>query len=693
MRNYFVRLNPLSLLKESFEIKPFLLLREAFLSLLPIVLVMNILVLFSGLTSLLEFWGVTDASAINGDDISRLYFFLIPLFVNLSLSSLLAKEKGLDQIGTILIAMVCFFRVSGFLIVNDSAQLISYHGSILTSIPSTWIAVRLLHYFLKFSKIPLTVYQNDINPRLKQTLNLIIPGLLTVAYFEFIGQIINIFLCIDFSGVVAYIDPRFYQLSEILELILYKTISLFTWFIGLHGEHSADGLFRLINDIPNGENYSIRLKTFHDVFMNIGGSGSTFVIPFLILFSKRIKQFKSIARLSLPFSFFNVNEILLFGLPILLNPIFLIPFVVVPFVNMAIALSAVHFGLFHLSLTPVHWMSPPLYSAYAATDGSGLSVLTQFLCLVVDSCIYFPFLLLSSRQYQAPSYLLNLFGEDAHDFIQGEVNHQQERIFIAKQRAKMKNMTSAQQVLKKLRGGQFLLYFQPKFNAQSLELVGLEALLRFQNYKGEILPPTFLPVLYQQGLSKIIDKKVVDLAFLQILRWQSEGLLVPPIALNFDKEFLLDQLAVKEFIDRAKYHNICFYIEITEHTYTVEISALASVVQQLRTAGHRISIDDFGAGYSSLTTLLALKADEIKLDRKLIFAPTKEAQRGQILLSSSIQLCHDLGFSVVAEGVETVRQMNLVQRCGADIIQGYYLGRPMSSTNVSQLFDSVSFHD
>ncbi|MEL6939625.1 MAG: EAL domain-containing protein, partial [Cyanobacteria bacterium J06598_1] len=177
--------------------------------------------------------------------------------------------------------------------------------------------------------------------------------------------------------------------------------------------------------------------------------------------------------------------------------------------------------------------------------------------------------------------------------------------------------------------------------------------------------------------------------FAQVLKWRKHHLAVPPVAINFDKDFLLDTQAIKRFIARAHQHDIRFYIEITEHTYTVEVEALASVISTLRAAGHRISIDDFGTGYSSLTLLLALKADEIKLDRQLVISPEKEEKKGTVLLATSIQLCHDLGFSVVAEGVETEAQMQQVRRCGADIIQGYHLGQPMSAEQVSELFPAV----
>ncbi|MEM9806382.1 MAG: EAL domain-containing protein [Cyanobacteria bacterium P01_D01_bin.56] len=241
-------------------------------------------------------------------------------------------------------------------------------------------------------------------------------------------------------------------------------------------------------------------------------------------------------------------------------------------------------------------------------------------------------------------------------------------------------------MLAQFKGGKLLIYFQPKFKAQTLELVGMEALLRLKDERGNVLLPTFLSTLYQQGLSKAIDSKVIDLVFEQVIAWRKSGISIPTISINFDKDFLLDKLAVNQFINRSKTHNLHFYIEITEHTYTVQLEALASVIIKLRDAGHKISIDDFGAGYSCLTSLLTLNADEIKLDRQLVVPPQGELGRGQILLKSSIDLCHELGFCVVAEGVETKAQLEFLQTCGVDIIQGYHLGKPMHPDEIVSLF-------
>ncbi|NEQ52851.1 MAG: PTS sugar transporter subunit IIC/EAL domain-containing protein [Leptolyngbya sp. SIO3F4] len=544
-------------------------------------------------------------------------------------------------------------------------------------------------FFSQFHCLRLVKTQTNISPRLRKTFNFFLPSLLTIICVETIKYSLESFLNTSFLFYIATSVFQSTSFSDIQELILYKGISLLTWIVGLHGEYTADGIFNLIQEVPTGKANGIDLKKFHDVFMNIGGSGSTFAIPFIILLTRQTQYLKSIARLSLPFIFVNVNEILLFGLPIILNPIFIIPFFLAPFINMLIVFSAMGLGLFDIDLTaPVYWISPPLYSAYIISKGSIVAVLTQLFCIILDGLIYLPFIRLANHQYQTPSSLTKFFHkeDDAYSFLNEEMSHHEERLFVTKQQNTLTNISAAQQVLRQLKGGQLLLYFQPKFDAKTLSLRGMEALLRFQDEAGKIFPPNFLSVLYTQGLSKTIDRKVTDLVFEQFQKWQQLGLTVPIISINFDKDFLLDPKAVQTFINRAKRHKLYFYIEITEHTYTVQLDALTSVTKKLRRSGHKISIDDFGAGYSSLTSLLTLDADEIKLDRKLVTPPKGELARGHILLKSSIKLCHALGFCVVAEGVETASQLSFLQECGVDTVQGYYLGKPMPPKRIAQLF-------
>ena len=359
-----------------------------------------------------------------------------------------------------------------------------------------------------------------------------------------------------------------------------------------------------------------------------------------------------------------------------------------PFVNMAIALFMMKMGIFELTTDRISWMAPPLCNSYIASGGNWGAVTTQIVCLIIDALIYLPFLVQSNARFHAPIDLRSIFGNDAYSYINDKISQTEERLFFEQKQIQREELASQQSILQKLKGGEFILYYQPKVDTETKDLSGLEALLRLKDQDEEIHPPTFLPMLYQQGLSKSIDKKVIDLVLEQVLLWRNEGLQIPPISINFDKEFFLDETLVNEFLQRTEEFGLRFYLEITEHTYTTELERINQVIDRIRQAGHRISIDDFGAGYSSLTSLISMTADEIKLDRKLVVPPRKEMQRGQILLASSVKLCHDLGFTVVAEGIEDESQLRIAKRYGVDSVQGYLTGRPMNAQQVKHLFKS-----
>ena len=666
-----------------------MLIREAFSSLLPIILVLNILLLLTGVTGLFDIFGVSE---ISGNTVNQLNYFLLPLFLNLSLTILLARQKGLDLIGTIVISLVCYLRISGFLEINpaseinSSSEVLTRTGSILTCIPATLIAVHLVSWFGKRSQFQWVKRNTDISPHLRNTLNLLMPGCLTLLCCELFGAAVRAIFNPQIMAQVAGMLPRFSEIGQLNGLLLYKIISLFTWFLGIHGEYSAEGLFYFLNDGPAGDILGIDLKILHDVFMNIGGTGSTFIIPFILLLSHETHRFHSLAKLSLAFSFFNVNEILLFGLPIILNPQLLIPFITVPFVNLLITLIGLETGLFYISPEPIHWMTPPLLNAYMVSGGSWTAVSTQIICLAIDGMIYYPFLLQVHRRYQSPVHLKALLRVDAYHFLREELQKQEEKSYYRRQKEQLNRLNDLQKTLNQLKGGKFLLYFQPKVDAHNNAIVGIEALLRFQDKNKTIHTPSFLDVIYDHGLSKAIDKKVFGMAIDQILHWREAGYVVPPISINFDKDFLLDPVAINNFLKVTAKCKVHCCIEITEHTYTVELDALAAVVKKVRAAGHRVSIDDFGTGYSSLTSLLSTQADEVKLDRKLITTPRGEHKRGLILLESSVKLCHDLGFTVVAEGVEDIGQLGRVRRYGVDYIQGFLTGKPMNGKQICKLF-------
>jgi two-component system CheB/CheR fusion protein len=224
------------------------------------------------------------------------------------------------------------------------------------------------------------------------------------------------------------------------------------------------------------------------------------------------------------------------------------------------------------------------------------------------------------------------------------------------------------------------LAFQPKLDAASLVCVGVEALARWTHpTRGPIPPSVFVPIAERAGLMGRLGLRVVELAAAQARRWSDEGLTIP-VAINvspqqFENEDLAAELLA--VFDAWKVSPSLFEIEITESMAMADLPATRARLDALRAAGVRVSIDDFGVGYSNLSQLSRLAFDDIKIDRSLV-ADVGENARGESILRALIDMAHALGHRVTAEGVETAAQALFLRKAGCDAVQGFFFARPMT---------------
>lgn len=237
--------------------------------------------------------------------------------------------------------------------------------------------------------------------------------------------------------------------------------------------------------------------------------------------------------------------------------------------------------------------------------------------------------------------------------------------------------------------GEFLLHYQPKMLAPNGPMIGVEALLRWQHPERGLIPPDqFLPQAEKTGLIIPIGNWVIDDACRQMRQWHDQGhdwsIAVNLSALQLAHPGLVDFVGAT--LQRHSLEARYLTLEITESTAMRDADASLVVLEQLAEIGVSISIDDFGTGYSSLLYLKRLPANELKIDRGFI----NELAHGSddaAIVSAIIALGLTLNLKVVAEGVETVEQQELLTRLGCDTLQGFLLGRPMPA---EQLLNSVA---
>jgi predicted signal transduction protein with EAL and GGDEF domain len=233
--------------------------------------------------------------------------------------------------------------------------------------------------------------------------------------------------------------------------------------------------------------------------------------------------------------------------------------------------------------------------------------------------------------------------------------------------------------------GELTLVYQPKVSLRTNRCVGVEALVRWHHPQRGLIPPDeFIPLAEQTGLIKNVSKWVLNAALGQAHEWSSAGFDVP-IAVNLSMRDLHDpDLAsnVATMLERWRVGSSRLVVEITENGLMADPNRALQNITALREMGIRIAIDDFGTGYSSLAYLKRLPVDELKIDRSFVRDLATD-EDDLAIVRSTIRLGHDLGLSIVAEGVEDVGTWQLLRRLGCDVAQGYYLGRPMAADTLA----------
>jgi diguanylate cyclase (GGDEF)-like protein len=227
---------------------------------------------------------------------------------------------------------------------------------------------------------------------------------------------------------------------------------------------------------------------------------------------------------------------------------------------------------------------------------------------------------------------------------------------------------------------QFQLFYQPIIRLSDHKILGFEALIRwFHPERGLIYPGDFIAFAERTSLITPIEEWVFREAFRQAKAWGFESRDMH-ISINLSAVTLLRDdfvFSVAQMLEQEQAQATWFQIEVTETAVMTDMSRAIDVLHELKKLGFAISLDDFGSGYSSLTHLRTLPIDILKIDRSFIPIEEEESDKSQIL-KSMIRLAHFLRLEVVAEGIETQRQSELVNRMDCDSAQGYLYGRPVS---------------
>jgi len=475
--------------------------------------------------------------------------------------------------------------------------------------------------------------------------------------------------------------------------LLYSITSQILWFFGAHGPNVLNSVDMSIltpsgmanaKAIINGTDQPfVFTKVFFDTFTRLGGSGSTLALCFAIFVRCRDWGMKKICLLALVPALCNVNEPLIFGIPLVLNPAFAIPFLLVPAVQTVVAYAATVVGFVPYTTAGVAWTIPPLISGYVATGSINGSIL-QAVNLALGFFLYLPFVALSDavREKHGKQVMQDL-QEIASRCDSGSPENRK-CLNLPGEMGRLAHTlaTDLERTLNATVINQLYIVFQPQCNHTAKRVAGVEALLRWDHpIYGPVAPPIIVALAEDMNLIDRLGQFILTEACKQRAAWSAA---VPPdlvIAVNITPRQLRNANFAQMVLGTLHAQGLSptqLELEITESSILEPDAHTIDLLRRLRVLGVRLAIDDFGMGHTSLRYLRAFPVTTVKVDRSLTECLNSNVQ--EQIVRSILDLSHCLRISTVVEGVEDEEQLRIFTGIGYETFQGYYFSRPVSGS-------------
>lgn len=455
--------------------------------------------------------------------------------------------------------------------------------------------------------------------------------------------------------------------------LLYTFLLHLLWICGFHGSHVlepvAQGMFSVVT-----ENI-IFSKSFFDTYVVMGGCGTTICVLLVLLFFFRKDRMSNYAKLASPTVIFNLNEVLNFGIPIVLNPILAIPFILTPIVIYTLAYWVTYIGLVPPIIHEVAWSTPFILSGYLGT-GSIRGSLLQIVCIMIGMAIYYPFIQMHKQvQETIAKEKLNIIIND----LQNEELMNEVPQFLTRADSQGQIFRMLLEDLKtSIKQKKLFLLYQPQMDDTG-KCLGAEALLRWIHpLYGFIYPPLIIHLAKEGGILQQLEQYIFDIAGDAIKKTSQEYDGDFKISINITGKSLLWDIetcigsCLRKYDIPAEY----MWLEITEQDVISNADFVTEKLKRLNNLGHTLLIDDFGMGHTSLIYLQSNYFGVVKLDGSLV-KNILENETNQKIVSSIVELGKELNIKVIAEYVETEKQRDLLKALGCHWYQGYLYSKPI----------------
>ena len=349
--------------------------------------------------------------------------------------------------------------------------------------------------------------------------------------------------------------------------VVFLLIQDLLWVFGIHGGNALDPVAQTV--FADGASGGVITKSFLDNFAVLGGSGATLCLLLALLIASRQKSSRQLAYSAVPLALFNINEILVFGLPVVLNPVLAIPFILTPVVNMLVSYGAVVSGWISVAVQQINWTTPVFFSGFLATD-SWKGVVVQLVSVSLGTLIYLPFVRLSERiQEGREDYLIR---ELTQQFRAQEQTGQQTRYLERNDRLGIIAKSILSRLRTDIQANAVPVFYQPQIDCEG-KVTGVEALLRWRYGNNRLYPPLVIALAQQDGcfgeLSFCILNTVCrDIPVLCQAVWSRSH-----VSMNITAEQLNDKRLTQEIIQLANEQAVSgnLVLEVTEETSLINL--------------------------------------------------------------------------------------------------------------------------
>lgn len=642
--------------------------REAFIALIPYLILTSSLTLIATLLTTLS---NSDNSFINLIlKTNQGIYSLFPLLTLMSLSYYLAKNLNLARMGCLILSIVCFISIESQMLLTEfelqrSGQF-AFHP---TAIILPFIIAMMMNWLKNHSPVTI-ISSRSISSHLRHHINLIIPYAII---FIVITLASYFFLPLIKSLMLPMFEPLTHASDYMQALIRIIAVHLL-WFLGIHGDNTysllVDSVFLGDTLAPN-----MMMGDLINFFVLTGGSGSGWSLIIAILIFSKDDHSRHIAKISTPYAIFNINELLIFGLPIVFNPYLIIPFILVPLLTFSCSILAAGIGIIEFQAHSLSWITPPIINTYIASNGDISTVLFQAGMIVLGTLVYTPFIKISHLYNDDKELAETLASKLSLEEIIEKTPDQ-----VKQAPAQALNNSNINNIIEEILTGDLQLKYQPQVHSKNTVINDLSAHLQLRRSDGKVIELDFLHDLHRDNVSNVIYTWMLNRIKDDIDEWAIKGF-KPQIHIPLESNILRQSSIIERIIQdhQQEEKHLC----ITLHNRANDQNILNNInLSRLRESAFEITLADFAGTEINIEALLHTEIDTIEMSQEF-FIRAGRRHESELFLQVC-KLCKNMGFNIKISGINNANDAKRAKEYPADIFQGDYYSPALPCKEIYQ---------